>query len=68
MDKVAECERAPMLVSDPLRRILLEHLRDLWIGLADAREFFSEAEFAEQLEKVGRVHAKVLGSKTGTIH
>jgi hypothetical protein len=61
-DKAGECERALELTLDADRRAILTWLRALWIEVENARHFFSsEADFAEQLEKVGRLHAALLG-------
>jgi hypothetical protein len=61
MDKAAECRRALELSSDPLQRALLPTLCALWIELANARSSFSEAQFAELLEQIGRLHIALLG-------
>jgi hypothetical protein len=68
VEKAAECERALAIVSDAPRRALLENLQALWIELLHVRAFLSESDFAQQLEAVGKIHARLLGSDATTVH
>jgi hypothetical protein len=57
-EKAADCERAVRLTLDPARRDKLKDIREFWISLAYARPFLSEHQFAEEVEAIGRLHAK----------
>jgi hypothetical protein len=49
-EKVAECERYLQAAGDSTHRKILTDVRDLWIGLANARNFLTAAEFDHQVE------------------
>ena len=66
-DKADECLRALELSSDPFQRAVLPALCALWIELANARPFFSEADFAELLEIIERIHTRFL-ARVPTVH
>ena len=51
-ERAAECERALQTADDPTRREILTDVRKLWMGLANARSFFTKAEFDEQVEAI----------------
>ena len=67
VEKAAECERALTTVTDAPRRALLENLQALWIELFHVKTFLSESDFAQQLEAVGNLHARLLGSDATTV-
>jgi hypothetical protein len=59
-ERAAECERALRAANDPTRRQILTDVRDLWIGLANARSLLPRAEFDEQVETINRIHAELI--------
>jgi hypothetical protein len=63
-ERAAECERALQTANDPARREILTDVRKLWMGLANARSFFTKAEFDEQVEAINRVHTELIRSAT----
>jgi hypothetical protein len=60
-ERAAECERALRAANDPTRRQILTDVRDLWIGLANTRSFWSRAQFDEQVEAISRIHTELIG-------
>jgi len=63
-ERAAECERALQTANDPTRREILTDVRKLWMGLANARSFFTKAEFDEQVEAINRIHTELIRSAT----
>ena len=64
--KAADCERALMLAQDPVYRGNLTSIREFWISLAHKCAFLSAAEFANEAEAIGRLHASL--SATVAMH
>jgi hypothetical protein len=58
-EKAADCERALMLTQDPIYRGNLTSIREFWISLAYKRASLSAAEFANEAEAIGRLHANL---------
>jgi hypothetical protein len=58
-EKAADCERALMLTQDPIYRGSLTSIREFWISLAHKQPFLSAAEFANEAEAIGRLHANL---------
>ena len=58
-EKAADCERALMLTQDPIYRGSLTSIREFWISLAHKQPFLRAAEFADEAEAIGRLHAKL---------
>ena len=67
-ERAAECERALQAANDPTRREILTDVRDLWIGLANARNFPTGAEFGQQVETLNGIQADLIKSATIRIH
>jgi hypothetical protein len=67
-EKAAECERYLQAEVDSTRREILTNFRDLWIGLANARNFPTGAEFDQQVETLNRIQADLIKSATIRIH
>ena len=67
-EKAAECERYLQAEVDSTRREILTNFRDLWIGLANARNFPTGAEDQEEVEKLNRIHADLIKPATIKIH
>jgi hypothetical protein len=65
-EKAADCERALMLSQDPIYRGNLTNIREFWISLAHKRAFLTAAEFANEAEAIGRLHANL--SATTQMH
>ena len=63
-ERAAECERALQASNDSTRREILIDVRELWIGLANARSFLTKSQFDEQVEAINRIHAELIGSPT----
>jgi hypothetical protein len=63
-EKAAECERALKAAADSTDREILSDVRQLWIGLANARCLLSAAELEEQLEGINHVHAELIKPAT----
>ena len=59
-EKVAECERYLQAAGDSTHRKILTDVRDLWIGLANARNFLTAAEFDQQVETLNRIQADLI--------
>jgi hypothetical protein len=58
-EKAADCERALMLIDDPIYRGNLTSIREFWISLACKRPYLSADEFASEVEAIGRLHANL---------
>ena len=52
-EKAAECQRALEGAESNQRQILTD-VRDLWIGLANAKPFLTEAESDRQVQEINR--------------
>ncbi len=57
--KAADCERAIRITLDPLHRETLTNIREFWIALAHKSRFLSDNDLANQIEAIGRLHAKL---------
>jgi hypothetical protein len=55
-----------MLSQDPIYRGNLTNIREFWISLAHKRAFLTAAEFANEAEAIGRLHANL--SATTQMH
>jgi hypothetical protein len=58
-EKAADCERAIRITLDPLHRETLTNIREFWIALAHKSRFLSDDALADQIETIGRLHAKL---------
>jgi hypothetical protein len=58
-EKAADCERAIRITLDPLHRETLTNIREFWIALAHKSRFLSDDALANQIETIGRLHAKL---------
>jgi hypothetical protein len=58
-EKAADCERAIRITLDPLHRETLINIREFWIALAHKSRFLSDDDLANQIEMIGRLHAKL---------
>ena len=67
-EKAAECQRYLQAEVDSTRREILTNVRDLWIGLANARNFLTGAEDQVEVEKLNRIHADLIKPATIKIH
>jgi hypothetical protein len=67
-EKAAECQRYLQAEVDSTRREILANVRDLWIGLANARNFLTGAEDQEEVEKLNRIQADLIKPATIKIH
>ena len=67
-EKAAECERYLQAKVDSTHREILTNFRYLWIGLANARNFPTGAEFDQQVETLNRIQADLIKSETIRIH
>jgi hypothetical protein len=63
-EKAAECERALQAAADPADREIFADVRQLWIGLANARCLLSGVELEEQLEAINQVHGELIKPAT----
>ena len=59
-EKAAECERYLQAEVDTTHREIFTNFRDLWIGLANARNFLTAAEFDQQVETLNSVQADLI--------
>jgi hypothetical protein len=57
-EKAAECARAIQISIDPHRKAVLTNLEQMWIALANQRNFLTKEELAREAETIGRLHAK----------
>ena len=62
-EKAAECARAIESTADSQDQAVLTSLRDLWISLANARNFLSMKEFANEVERIGRMHRELTSAE-----
>jgi hypothetical protein len=62
--RAAECERALQAAVDSTHREILTDVRDLWIGLANARNFLTGAEFDQQVETLNSIQADMIKPAT----
>ena len=67
-EKAAECERYLRAEVDSTHREILTNFRDLWIGLANAKNFPTGAEFDQQVETLNSVQADLIKPATIKIH
>jgi hypothetical protein len=67
-ERVAECERYLETEVDSTRREILTNVRDLWIGLANARNFLTGAEFDQQIKTLDSIQADLIKPATIKIH
>ena len=67
-EKAAECQRYLQAEVDSTRREILTNFRDLWIGLANARNFLTGAEDQEEVETLNRIQADLIKPATIKIH
>ena len=67
-EKAAECQRYLQAEVDSTRREILTNVRDLWIGLANAKNFPTGAEFDQQVETLNGIQADLIKSATIRIH
>jgi hypothetical protein len=61
-ERAAECTRMIEATSSPTNRKMLTNLRSLWINLANENAILSDAELAEQIAAVTRIHADLMRS------
>jgi ribosomal protein L20 len=66
-EKAAECQRALEGAESNQRQILTD-VRDLWIGLANARNFLTGAEFDQQIKTLDSIQADLIKPATIKIH
>ena len=67
-EKAAECARAIQISIDPHRKAVLINLQQMWIALANEREFLTQEELAREAETIGRFHVKFGGADSVHIH
>jgi hypothetical protein len=60
--EAADCERAAQRQTDPEQFAIYTHLRDLWIALANERNFLDEAEFQERVNAIGHVQDDMIAN------
>jgi hypothetical protein len=63
LKRAAECARASAATTDPTQRQILTHLQHIWVGLANEAYLLGERQMAEQIEKIGEIHAMMLPSR-----
>jgi hypothetical protein len=66
-EKAAECQRA-LEGAQSNQRQILTNVRDLWIRLANAKPFLTEAESDRQIQEINRIHADLIKSATIRMH
>jgi hypothetical protein len=67
-EKAAECARAIQISVDPHRKAVLVNLQQMWIALANEREFLTQEELAREAETIGRLHVKFGGADSVQVH
>ena len=67
-ERAAECERYLQTEVDLTRREILANVRDLWIGLANARNLLTGAEFDQQIKTLDSIQADLIKPATIKIH
>ena len=67
-ERAAECERYLQTEVDSTRREIFTNVRDLWIGLANARNFLTGAEFDQQIKTLDSIQADLIKPATIKIH
>jgi hypothetical protein len=60
--EAADCERAAQRQTDPEHFAVYADLRDLWIALANERNFLDEAEFQERVNAIGHVQDDMIAN------
>jgi hypothetical protein len=68
LKKVAECERATLTSTDPIEKSALILLRDLWLALIDQLPTLSEAQAAEEIATIEKIHAATRGLGKSGMH
>jgi hypothetical protein len=59
-EAAADCERTAQAQSNnPERWAIYTHLRDLWIALANTRNFLNESEFEHEVENIIRIEVEM---------
>jgi hypothetical protein len=59
-EKAADCERSLKAAIDPSRQAILGRLRDLWIALGNEQSFMTEADIAESVQSINRLHVGMI--------
>jgi hypothetical protein len=67
-EKAADCARAIAATKEPTKREILTNVRNLWMALAEQRSFLSDAELAEQIEVIGRIHSDLAEPGRSMVH
>ena len=67
-ERAAECERYLQTEVDSTRREIFTNVRDLWIGLANARNFLTGAEFDQQIKTLDSIQADLIKPAKIKIH
>ena len=67
-EKAAECARAIEISIDPHRKAVLTNLEQMWIALANQRNFLIKEELAREAETIGRLHVKFGDAPNGRAH
>ena len=65
--EAADCERAAQRQTDPEHVAIYADLRDLWIALANERNFLDEAEFQERVNAIGHVQDDMIANTKAPI-
>ena len=65
--EAADCERAAQRQTDPEHFAIYTHLRDLWIALANERNFLDEAEFHERVNAIAHVQDDMIANTKALI-
>ena len=60
-EKAAQCTRGIETTRDPQIRHALNHLRTLWINLANESQDLSESFLADQIKTASQIHAGLIG-------
>lgn len=58
-EKAAECARAIQMSFDPHRKAVLHNLQQMWIALANERNFLTEEELAREAEHIGHLQVEM---------
>jgi len=67
-EKAAECARAIELSMDPHEKTVLSNMQQVWIALANRRNFLSPDELTREIGKIGRLQVIFAGKDPRQFH
>jgi hypothetical protein len=60
LERAGTCERARESTIDTVEKVALQHIGELWTGLANESALLSDSELREEIEAIEKIQAAVL--------